>query len=44
VYINLTITNESLAQATAEENVDFFKKPKYVWLLEGFLIDSFYLG
>ena len=28
VYVNVTITNESLAQAAAEENVDFFKKPR----------------
>jgi hypothetical protein len=30
VYINMTITNESLVQAAAEENVDFFKNPKVI--------------
>jgi hypothetical protein len=28
VYVNVTITNNSLAKASAEENVDIFKKPR----------------
>jgi hypothetical protein len=41
----MTITNKSLAQVTTKENIDFLKNNlEYIWLLEGLLIKSFYLG